>query len=70
MILNIEQQKAIVSGEPVSLQVAGTDCVLVRKDVYLRLDSAYDTGPWSIEEMNSLADEAEAMIAEKECHED
>lgn len=68
MILNMEQQMAVVNGEPVALNVAGTECVLVRKDVYLRLDPDYQTGPWTTEEMNLLADEAEEMISQKETH--
>ena len=65
MILNIEQQKAVANGEPVALNVAGTECVLVRNDIYLRMDP-YDTGPWTIDEMNLLADEAEEMISRSE----
>ena len=49
--------------------MAGTDCVLLRKDVYLRLVPAYDAGPWTIDEMNQLADEAEAIISRREAHE-
>ena len=66
MILNMEQQKAVENGEPVALNVAGTECVLVRRDIYLRLDPDYDTGPWTAEEMNLLADEAEEMISRRE----
>jgi hypothetical protein len=69
MILNIEQQKAVASGAPVMLNVAGTECVLVRRDIYLRLDPDYDAGPWTPEEMNLLADEAEEMISQRESHE-
>ena len=42
MNLNVEQQKAVVNGEPVALNVAGTECVLVRRDIYLRMDPDYD----------------------------
>ena len=70
MILNLEQQKAVENGEPVELNVDGTECVLVRRDVYLRLDPEFDTGPWSVEEMNLLADEAEELISRGETHED
>lgn len=66
MILNVEQQKAVENGEPVSLDVAGTACVLLRRDIYLRLDQDYDGGPWTTEEMNLLADEAEEMISRGE----
>ncbi len=66
MILNLQQQKAVADGEPVSLTIAGTECVLVRKDVYLRMHPDYDAGPWTVDEMNLLADEAEEMISQGE----
>ena len=69
MTLSSEQQAAIANGEPVTLDVAGTECVLIRKDIYLRMDPDYETGPWTVEEMNLLADEAEAMISRTESHE-
>jgi hypothetical protein len=69
MNLNMEQQEAVASGVPVMLNVAGTECVLVRRDIYLRLDPAYDACPWTPEEMNLLADEAEEMISQRESHE-
>jgi hypothetical protein len=69
MNLNLEQQKAVENGEPVAVNVAGTECVLVRRDIYLRLDPEYDTGPWTVEEMNLLADEAEELISRRESHE-
>lgn len=68
MILNIEQQIAVANGEPVALNVGGTECVLVRKDIYLRLDPDYDTGPWTTEEINLLADEADEIISQRESH--
>jgi len=68
MVLNAEQQQAVANGEPVMLNVAGTDCVLIRRDVYLLLDSASE--PWTGEEMNLLADEAEEMITRGESHDD
>jgi hypothetical protein len=69
MILNREQQEAVENGEPVALNVGGMECVLVRRDIYLRLDPDYETGPWTTEEMNLLADEAEEMISRRETHE-
>lgn len=66
MPLNLEQKKAIADGEPLTLIVAGTECVLVRRDVYLRLDPDYETGPWTDEEINLLADEAEELISQRE----
>ena len=70
MVLNLEQQAAVAKGEPVALNVAGTDCVLIRRDVDLRLDPDFETGPWTIEEMDLLADEAEELISQREGHED
>lgn len=69
MNLNMEQQRAVENGEAVAVSVAGTDCVLVRRDVFLRLDPDLDTGPWTIDEMNLLADEAEEIISRRESHE-
>ncbi len=69
MILNMEQQQAVENGEPVVMNVAGTECVLVRRDIYLRMDPDYETGPWTVEEMNLLADEADEMISQRESHE-
>jgi len=66
MILNIEQQKAIANGEAVTLDVAGRQCVLLRKDVYLRLDPDNETGSWTVTEMNLLADEADEIISQGE----
>lgn len=66
MVLNMEQQEAVANGEPVTLNVAGTECVLVRRNVYLRLDPDYEMGPWTDEEMNLLADEAEGLISQTE----
>jgi hypothetical protein len=68
MNLTAEQQKALENGEPVTVSVAGTEFVLVRKDVYLRLNPDYDTGPWTVEDMNLLADKAEEMISRNESH--
>ena len=68
MILNREQQTAVENGEPVAMNVAGTECVLLRRDVYLRMDPDSETGPWTVEEMNLLADEAEEMISRRESH--
>jgi hypothetical protein len=68
MTLSAEQQKAVESGDPVVVNVAGTECILVRKDVYLRLEADFDSAPWTTEEMNLLADEAETMISRGESH--
>jgi len=70
MYLTSEQQLAIERGNPVPVNVDGIDCVLVRKEVFYQLDPDYDTGDWTVEEMNLLADEAEKIISESETHED
>ena len=37
MTLDIQQQKAIQQGQPVPIVVDGTECVLLRKDVFERV---------------------------------
>ena len=69
MILNLEQEQAVANGEAVELNVAGTDCILLRRDVYLRLDPEPDADPWTLEEMNLLSDEADEIISRKEADE-
>ena len=64
MILNVEQQKAVEKGEAVAVTLAGTECVIVRRDVFLRLDPDYDTEPWTMEKMNLLADAAEVIVSQ------
>jgi hypothetical protein len=49
------------------VNVARTECVLVRK-VFLRLGPDYDTGPWTTEEMNLLADEVDEIVSRSEAH--
>ncbi len=66
MILNKDQLAAVANGEPVALNVGGTECILIRKDIYRRLDPDYEPGPWTVEEMNLLADEADEIISRRE----
>ncbi|MBL8793737.1 MAG: hypothetical protein JNM56_07525 [Planctomycetia bacterium] len=68
MNLSAEQQTAVAKGEPVTLNVGGMECVLLRRDIYLRMDPEPDAGPWTVEEMNLLADEAEEIISRKEVY--
>jgi hypothetical protein len=67
--LHNEQKTAVENGLPLAVIVSGMECILLRKDVFLRLDPEYDTGPWTVEEMNLLADEAEEIISRRESHE-
>ena len=69
MTLSVEQQKAVENGEAVALNLSGTECILVRKDIYRRLEAEIDATPWTTEEMDLLADEAEAMISRMETDE-
>lgn len=62
MNLTSEQERAIRGGQPVPVTVAGTDCVLVRKDVYDR-GNEMDSGPWTADEMNLLAAETAGLLA-------
>src|SRR5262245_33385763 len=59
--LTAEQQRAIQSGQAVPITVAGTPCVVIRKDVYDRGD-ALDYSPWTTEEMDLLAAEAADLL--------
>jgi hypothetical protein len=62
MRLTAEQERAIHSGKPIQVNVAGTQCVLVRKDVYERSE-AVDFSPWTPEEMDLLAAETADLLA-------
>jgi hypothetical protein len=65
MNLTPEQMQALESGQAVPLVVAGNRCVLIREDVYRDIDAS----PWTIEEMDLLADEADELISKTEAHE-
>ena len=41
VILNREQETAVANSKPVALNVAGTECVLLRRDIYLHMDPDY-----------------------------
>jgi hypothetical protein len=62
MKLTAEQERAIHSGQAIQVNVAGTACVLLRKDVYER-DEAVDFSPWTPEEMDLLAAETADLLA-------
>ena len=58
MELTKEQLEAVRSGEPVRLNEEGTELVVVRADLFERLQgSRYDDSPWSDEELDLLAAE-------------
>ena len=57
--LSAEQRIALETGEPVPCLVGATDCVVVRKDVFDRMQHvAYDDSEWSAEELIALAERA------------
>lgn len=56
MNLTPEQVQAIQKGEPVPVTVGHTECVLVRKDRFRKMQSPpYDDSEWSEGEMTQLA---------------
>jgi len=56
MTLTPEQLRAIQSGQPVSVTVDQTDCVVVRKDVFQKIRQvAYDDSDWSDDELEAVA---------------
>jgi len=57
--LTAEQRNALTNGEPVALILENAECVVVRKDVYERMQHvAYDDSELSPEEMIALAERA------------
>ncbi len=66
MVLNEQELTAVENGDPVAMTVAGTDCIPIRRDDYLRTHLETDSGSWTLEEMNLLADEADEMISENQ----
>lgn len=63
MQLTQEQLANLEKGQPIRLTVDETPCILVREDVY---QEDVDMGPWTEEEMNLLADEANEIISQSE----
>ena len=63
MELTQDQLEELKKGEPVRLKIGETECVLVREDVY---EDEVDYSPWTVEEMNLLADEANEIISQSE----
>ena len=56
MNVSEEQLAAIGQGEAVSITVGKTDCMVIRKDVYQKIQQVvYDDSDWSDKEMEALA---------------
>ena len=62
MELTAEQEQAIHNGQPIQLDVGGTMCILLRKDVYDRREGV-DYDPWTKEEMDLLAAETADLLS-------
>ena len=57
MKLTLDQTTALKNGEPVSLVLDRTECVVLRKDVYERIKRLlYDDSEWTAGEMLTLAE--------------
>jgi hypothetical protein len=57
--LTAEQRTALASGEAVPCVLEQTECVVVRKDIFERMQHvAYDDCEWTPDEMISLAERA------------
>jgi hypothetical protein len=57
--LTAQERKALESGQPVPCTLEETECVVVRRDVFERLQQiAYDDSEWTPEEMMAMAERA------------
>ena len=56
MTLTRDQKNAVEHGQAVPITLDGTDCIVVRRDVYERLSRAeYDDTEWHEDELRALA---------------
>ena len=62
MKLTAEQERAILQGQAVQVDVGGRACILLRKDVYER-DESLDFSPWTLDEMDLLSAETADLLA-------
>jgi hypothetical protein len=62
MNLTMEQERAIQRGQAVRVIVAGSDCVLVRRDIFDRANEM-DYEPWTADETNLLAADTADLLA-------
>ena len=60
--LSDEQRKSIDDGKAVRVQENGREYVVLRPDVYDRLEEGYDDSPWGAEEMDCLREESVALL--------
>jgi len=64
MNLSSEQQQAVEQGQPVPIVLSGTECIVIRKDIFeqSRQPCAYDSSDWTDEELAALAAQTFAML--------
>ena len=56
MTLSPEQLRAIQTGQPVLVTIDQTECVLMRKDIFQKIQQvSYDDSDWSDEELEAVA---------------
>jgi hypothetical protein len=57
MELTPDQLKSLQEGNAVPVRLNGTDCIVLRKDIFdqVQRTSSYDDGDWTEEEMRALA---------------
>jgi hypothetical protein len=62
MDLTADQERAIQNGQAVAVTVGSAECVLLRKDVYERVEPV-NYSPWTKEEMDWAASETADLLA-------
>jgi hypothetical protein len=60
--LTEEQRKSLEDGQPVRVRDNGHEYVLLRRDVYERLEGEYDDGPWTAAETDLLREESVDLL--------
>lgn len=60
MRLSKEEKEAIQAGQPVTVDIEGASCVVVRKDIFDQSD--LDLSPWTPVEMDLLAAETAVLL--------
>jgi hypothetical protein len=56
MHLSPDQLKSLQHGDPIRLREAGIECVLIRADIYERVQAALAGDDWTPDEMRALAE--------------
>lgn len=65
MDLTAEQQQRLTAGQPIDVQIAGEDCVVITRSAYERsMGDDVDTSPWTTDEMDLLSSEAADLLVD------